>query len=70
MRYIYCNGRRGERYKEAKTMANDRFVAYYRVSTVKQGVSGLGLDSARGRSVVPERRALEEGGGVHGDRKR
>ena len=26
-------------------MANDRFVAYYRVSTVKQGVSGLGLEA-------------------------
>ena len=26
-------------------MANDRFVAYYRVSTVKQGASGLGLEA-------------------------
>src|ERR1039458_2704722 len=45
MRYIYCNGRSGWRYKEARTMANDRFVAYYRVSTAKQGVSGLGLEA-------------------------
>ena len=26
-------------------MINDRFVAYYRVSTAKQGVSGLGLEA-------------------------
>src|ERR1039458_1679943 len=45
MRYIYCNGRSGWRYKEARTMANDRFVAYYRVSTAKQGVSGRGLEA-------------------------
>src|ERR1035437_8642212 len=45
MRYIYRNGRRGWCYKEEKAMANDQFVAYYRVSTVQPGASGLGLEA-------------------------
>ena len=48
-------------------MAEGRFVAYYRVSTEKQGRSGLGLEAQRRAVEDLNGGLLEAGRGVHGD---
>ena len=48
-----------------------RFIAYYRVSTDKQGQSGLGLASpTQGRSGLLGRRSVGTGGRIYGGRER
>jgi DNA invertase Pin-like site-specific DNA recombinase len=59
-------------------MATGRFVAYYRVSTAKQGISGLGLEAQKdavqtylngGRwKIIAEVTEVESGTGKHNDR--
>jgi DNA invertase Pin-like site-specific DNA recombinase len=59
-------------------MATGRFVAYYRVSTAKQGASGLGLEAQKdavqtylngGRwKIIAEVTEVESGTGKHNDR--
>ena len=61
-------------------MKDDKFVAYYRVSTQKQGASGLGLEGQRfsvaahianaGGELVGEFEEVETGGGANALKKR